>query len=258
MARFAAGVCLMTTLVARPVIGATEVGVDEKLGQKIPLDVVFNDEAGKPVPLRALVTKPTLLLLVYYECPNICNPLMNGLAETLDRTDIAPGGDYQVITVSFDETETPALAARKKENYLKSFSRPFPPAAWRFLTGDKKSIAAVTDAVGFRFQRTGRDFNHAGVITVLAADGKIIRYLHGITFLPFDIKMSLIEASKGQTMPPLNRVLAFCYSYDPEGRKYAFNFLKLTGLVVGALIALFVAWLVITTKRQRKGSVPST
>lgn len=248
-------ILVVTLLMCAVVVMAVEpaaVGVDEKLGQSIPLDAVFLDEAGKPVPLRALITKPTLLLLVYYECPSICNPLMNSLVETLNRTDIEPGRDYQVLTISFDETETPALAARKKENYLKSFQRPFPPEAWRFLTGDKKSIDAITDAVGFRFVRTGRDFNHAGVITVLASDGKITRYLHGIQFMPFDIKMSLIEASKGKTMPPLNRVLAFCYSYDPEGRKYTFNLLKVAGISMFTFIGLFVAWLVITSKRQKK------
>jgi protein SCO1 len=243
--------CGGAALLALTTAAAAPVGIDEKLGQTVPLDTVLNDEAGKPVPLRALLTKPTLLLLVYYECPNICNPLMNSLVETLNRTDIEPGRDFQVITISFDETETPALAAKKKENYLKSFQRPFPPEAWRFLTGDKKSIDAITDAVGFRFQRTGRDFNHAGVITVLAADGKISRYLHGITFMPFDIKMSLVEAAKGQTMPALNRVLAFCYSYDPEGRKYVFNLLKVAGITGFTFIGLFVAWLVITTKRQK-------
>jgi protein SCO1/2 len=243
--------CVLTSVQAQPT--DAKVGVDEKLGNVIPLDTVFLDEDGKPVPLRALITKPTLLTLVYYECPNICSPLLNGLADTLDRTDMEPGRDYQVLTISFDDTETSALAAQKKKNYLKTFHRPFPESAWRFMTGDARSIAALTDAVGFRFQRTGKDFNHAGVITVLAADGKITRYLHGITFLPFDIKMSLIEASKGKTMPPLNRVLAFCYSYDPEGRRYAFNFLKVVGVVVVTFLALFVAWLVITTKRHRKG-----
>ena len=230
-----------------------KVGIDEKLGQTIPLNLAFVDEEGKPLPLRALVTKPTLLLLVYYECPSICNPLMNSLVQTLNRTDLDPGREYQVITVSFDETETYTLAAKKKESYLKSFQRPFPKEAWRFLTGNKAAIDTLTDAVGFRFQRTGNEFNHAGGITVLAPDGKIIRYLHGITFMPFDIKMSLIEASKGKTMPPLNRVLAFCYSYDPEGRTYAFNFLKVVGVTVTTFVALFIAWLVITTKRHRKG-----
>jgi protein SCO1/2 len=230
---------------------ASPVGIDERLGQTVPLETVFRDEAGKPVPLRAVITKPTLLLLVYYECPSICNPLMNSLVETLNRTDLVPLRDFQVVTVSFDETETAPLAARKKENYLKAFQRPFPPEAWHFLTGEKKSIDALTDAVGFRFQRTGKDFNHAGAIIVLSPEGKIVRYLHGISFMPFDIKMSLIEASKGKTMPAVNRMLAFCYSYDPEGRKYTFNLLKVAGISMVTFIGLFVAWLVVTTKRQK-------
>lgn len=239
-------------------LGGNPVGIDEKLGNQIPLDLVFNDEDGKPTPLRTIVTKPTLLTLVYYECPSICSPLLNGLVETLGRSDIVPGKDYQVLTISFDETETPLLAARKKANYLKSFSRPFPASEWRFMTGDKKAIDALTDAVGFRFQRDGKEFRHAGVITVLTPNGKIARYLHGITFMPFDLKMSLIEASKGHTMPPLNRVLAFCYSYDPQGRSYTFNLLKVAGIGMGTCMGLFVVWLVISTKRYRKGLAPTS
>ena len=230
-----------------------KVGVDEKLGGSIPMDLVFNDEDGKPVPLRALITKPTLLTLVYYECPGICSPLMNGLAETLDRTDMEPGKDYQVLSISFNPDEGAKLAAAKKENYLKLFNRPFPKNAWRFLTGDAKNIAALTDAVGFRYQKIGTTYNHAGVITVLTPDGKIARYLHGINFMPFDIKMSTIEASKGRTMPALNRVLAFCYAYDPQGKAYVFNILKVAGIAMMTFAALFVAWLVITTRRAKKG-----
>jgi protein SCO1/2 len=230
-----------------------KVGVDEKLGTTIPMDLVFNDENGKPVPLKALITKPTLLTLVYYECPGICNPLMTGLAETLDRTELVPGKDYEVLSISFNPDEGAKLAAAKKENYLKMFNRPFPKDGWRFLSGDAKAIDALTEAVGFRYQKVGKDYNHPGVITVLTPEGKIARYLHGINFLPFDIKMSTIEASKGKTMPALSRMLAFCYSYDPEGKKYVFNILKVVGVSMFTFIGLFVAWLVITTRRAKKG-----
>jgi len=230
------------------------VGIDEKLSAQVPLDLVFNDEDGKPVPLRALITKPTLLTLVYFECPGICSPLLNGLTTTIDRTDLEPGKDYQILTISFNEDDGFPLAAKKKANYLKQLHRPFPASAWRFMTGEKKQIDALTDAVGFRFQRTGDQFQHAGVITVLTPEGKVCRYLYGISFLPFDIKMSAIEASKGKTMPSVaNRVLAFCYSYDPEGRKYVFNILKVAGIAVFTMIGLFAAWLVIKSRRTKKG-----
>ncbi|NQU11373.1 SCO family protein [bacterium] len=231
------------------------VGLDEQLGQIVPLNLEFRDESNQVVTLQSLVTKPTLLTLVYYECPSICSPLLNGLVDTLQRVDLEPGRDYNVLTISFDETETADLARRKRDNYLSSFKRPIAPESWRFLVGDEAAIKALTDAVGFRFQRKGRDFNHVGSIIVLGADGKIIRYLQGITFLPFDIQMAVVEASKGRTMPTVSRVLAFCYSYDPVGRKYAFNILKVFGLLTMVFLVLFVAFVLITTRLYRKKEV---
>lgn len=229
------------------------VGVDEKLGQKIPPELTFNDESGQPVTLQALLGRPTVLALVYYECPGICTPLLNNLAETLDRVDLPAGKDYQVITISFDPTDTPAVAAKKRANYLKQLHRPFPPEAWRFLTtSDTNAIAAITDAVGFRYQKTGKDFNHPGVLTILSADGKVMRYLLGTSFLPFDIKMAVIEAGKGKPMPTLNRMLAFCFSYDPEGRKYVFSTLKVAGVATLAVLACFGGFLAWVTRKRRE------
>jgi protein SCO1 len=233
---------------------APAVGVDEHLGQSVPMEITFKDEDGKTVTLKSLMGKTTILTLVYYECPGICTPLLNNLADTLDRVDLEPGKDFQVVTISFDERDTPVMAAKKKANYLKQLHRPFPPEAWRFLTGDTNSIAAITEAVGFRYMRVGKDFNHPGVLTVLGGDGKVMRYLQGISFLPFDIKMAVIEAGKGRPMPTINRLLAFCYSYDPDGRKYVFSTLKVAGSVTLATLALFGSWLVISTRRDRKES----
>ena len=236
--------------VARSATGG--IGVDEKLGQRVPVELTFQAEDGQPVTLQSLLGKTTLLTLVYYECPGICTPLLNNLTDTLDRVDLRPGVDYQVITISFDERDTPVLAAKKRANYLKQFHKEFPPTAWRFLTGNQAAIDKITDAVGFRYQRSGKDFNHPGVVTVLSADGKVMRYLPGISFSPFDIKMAVIEASRGQPMPTINRVLAVCFAYDPEGRQYVFATLKVAGSVMVVLVGLFAAWLVISTRRYRK------
>ena len=231
---------------------AAGIGIDEKLGQRVPVDLTFKAEDGQPVALQSLLGKPTLLTLVYYECPGICTPLLNNLTDTLDRLDLRPGVDYQVITISFDPRDTPALAEKKRSNYLKQFHKEFPALAWRFLTGDQPAIDRITEAVGFRYQRSGKDFNHPGVVMVLSADGKMMRYLPGIRFMPFDIKMAVIEASQGRPMPTINRVLALCFSYDPEGRKYVFSTLRVTGSVTLVMLGLFVAWLVISSRRYRK------
>ena len=199
-----------------------------------------------------MLGKPTILALVYYECPGICTPLLNNLVDTLDRSELVLGKDYQVITISFDPKDTPALAAKKKANYLKQFHQPIPPEAFRFLTGDQAAIDKITEVVGFRYMATGKDFNHPGVLTILSADGKVMRYLYGVNFMPFDIKMAVIEAARGQPMPSINRALAFCYSYDPQGRKYVFSTLKVSGSVMVFTLGLFVIWLVISSRRHRK------
>jgi len=228
-----------------------KVGIDEQLGKNLPGQVAFADEQGNPVTLQALFGKPTILALVYYECPGICTPLLNNLTETLDRLDLTPGADYQVVTISFDPKDTPTIAAKKRANYFKQFHKPFPPEAWRFLTGDQAAIDAITDAVGFRYKKVGNDFNHPGVIIVLSPDGRVMRYLAGVQFMPFDIKMAVIEASKGKPMPTVNRVLAFCFSYDPDGRRYVFSTLKVAGVVTLTMIACFGGFLYLTTRKPK-------
>ena len=233
-----------------------KVGIDEQLGKNLPGAVSFNDEQGNPVTLQALFGKPTILALVYYECPGICTPLLNNLADTLDRSDLVPGKDYQVITISFDPKDTPATAAKKQANYLKQFHKPIAPAAWRFLTGTQAAIDQITAAVGFRYTTAGKDFNHPGVLTILSPEGRVMRYLYGVSFMPFDFKMAVIEASQRRPMPSINRALSFCYSYDPEGRRYVFATLKVAGSVMVFLAGLFVIWLVISTRRHRKELAP--
>jgi protein SCO1/2 len=227
------------------------VGVDEKLGAPAPGALTFRDETGQPVTLQSLFGKTTILTLVYYNCPGICTPLLNGLQDTLDRVDLAPGTDYQVITISFDVNDTPSLAAKKRDNYVKLFHQPYPPTAWRFLTGEQAAIDQITDAVGFRYKKEGKDFNHPGVLIVLSPDGRAMRYLEGISFMPFDVKLAVIEATKGKPMPTVNRVLAFCYSYDPQGRRYVFATLKVAGIGTLAVVGCFAGFLYLTTRKQK-------
>lgn len=223
--------------------GPSTIGLDQRLGQYVPLDLTFEDETGQAVSLRQLIHKPTILALVYYHCPNVCSLLLQNLAQVLDKLPADPGKEYTVLSVSFDETEKPALAFQKKKLYLKMIEKPFPEDVWRFLTGDKESIREMTDAVGFHFKRVGEDFEHPVVLIILAPDGKIVRYMFGTDPLPFDLRLALVEASQGRIGPAISKVARFCFSYDPKGKKLVFNMLKVTGTVTLLFALSFVVFL---------------
>ncbi len=228
-----------------------DVGLTEKLGETIPLDLTFLDESGQPVTLRDLIDGPTIIAPVYFHCPDVCNFLQGGLAQTLPQLKLRPGEEFRVLSVSFDETEKPATARGSKKNYMASMGD-FPPGAWRFLTGDLNTIHRLTDALGYRFQRQGRDFLHPVAVAVVARDGKIVRYLYGTRFLPMDLQLSLVEASQGKIGASIKRVLAFCFSYDPVNRRYVFNLLRVTGGVVLLTVSGFLAWLVLSGRKKSK------
>ena len=252
------GTSLLLALLVRPAQAETpaepplDVGVDEKLGQSVPLDLMLIDEEGERVALRSLLDKPTILTLNYFRCTGLCTPLLNGVAEMLQRTDQVPGKDFQVVTVSFDPRDDAELAGHKKENYLKQLGPAFNKNAWRFLTGDPISTKRLADSVGFRFAKRGDDYVHAGAIMVLSAEGKVTRYLYGVTFLPFDVKMAVAEATAGRTGPTIARFLKFCYSYDPAGRRYFLDITRVSAAFTILLAAGFGIALVVTRKKRRK------
>jgi len=228
-----------------------EIGVVEKLDQYVPLDALLIDEHGDTVTLGELLDKPTILNFVYYRCPGICSPLMDGLADAMDGNDLVLGEDYQALTISFDAREGTFLAVKKKNNYLNLMEKKEQAEkGWLFFTSDSASIARLTDAAGFRYKPTGNDFIHSATLIILDPKGKITRYMNGIYFLPFELKMSLLEAAEGKSGPTINRVLQYCYSYDPEGQKYMLNITK-----VSATLILFfgvVLLLVLFFFRKRK------
>jgi len=233
-----------------------EVGIDEKLGSYIPVDLKFRNAEGDTVRLNELLNKPAILALVYYDCPGVCHPLLAGLSELVDRIEMQPGTDFNVITLSFDHSEKPHTARRWKKEHLNSLKRSIPEDSWSFLTGDSVSINKLTDAVGFYFKKDSNNtFLHSGALIVLSEKGMISRYIFGSIFLPFDVKMALIEAQRGEFRPTVNKILQFCYSYDREGNTYVFNVKKVFG---GAMI-LFVAILFITltirsnAKKSKRG-----
>ena len=225
-------------------------GIDEKLGQFVPLDLTFNDEVGNQVTLKQLIHTPTILAPVYLHCPNVCSLLLQNLADVLNRLPAEPDKEYRVISVSFDETEKPDLALQKKRTYLKMIQKPFPEDAWSFLTGDKENIGKLTDAIGFHFKRVGQDFEHPVALIILAPDGKIVRYMYGADPLPFDLKIALVEASQGRIGPTIAKVVRFCFSYDPKANKLVFNMLRVTGTVTLIFALSFVMFLLFKGRRQ--------
>jgi protein SCO1 len=237
---------------APPPASDQPIGVEERLGERIPLDIHFLDEEGNPVVLADLIQGPTIIAPVYYSCPNVCNFLQGGLAMALPKVALTPGEQYIVLSVSFDETETPALAKGSKKNYMTAMRGEFPEAAWHFLTGDLENIRRLTDALGYNFQRQGEDFLHPVVIAVVAADGTIARYLYGTRFLPMDLSLALLEAAEGRVGATIRRVVGFCFSYDPENRRYVFNLLRVSGAAIFTSAAAFLGFLVLTGRKRKK------
>jgi protein SCO1/2 len=230
-----------------------EAGVSEELGAEVALDAVLKDEDGKDITLGQLIDKPTILTLNYFTCTGICSPLLNGLADCMNQIGLEPGKDFQVITMSFDPGDTPEVAHQKRINYLKQMKRPFPPGAWRFLTGNAADTKAVTDSVGFIFHKAeSGGFVHPGVIVMLTPKGIVSRYMYGTSFLPADVQMAVQEAAAGQVRPTVSRVLAFCYSYDPQSRTYVLSMTRVMGTVTLLFAAGFVLFVLKGKSRSKK------
>jgi protein SCO1/2 len=238
--------------------GSAATGVDEQLGAKVPLDLTFRDETGKMVRLGDLVTGPTIILPVYYSCTNVCNFLQSGLASALPGVKRKPGVEYRVLSISFDETETPAMAARAKRMHLAGMNAPFPADGWRFLTGDLPNIHRLTDAAGYRFERKGHEFIHPVASIIIARDGKIVRYLYGTNFLPKDLTLALLEAESGTVGVTIRKVVGYCFSFDPAGKTYVFNLLRVSATVVFLTAGGFFGFLMLTGRKDKnkKSSPP--
>jgi len=230
---------------ARPPL-LESVGIEQKLGERIPLDLVFRDEAGKPVRLGDLfASKPTIVNLVYYRCPMLCTEVLNGLVASLETLKLDVGKDFSVVTVSIDPRETPQLASEKKAVYLKRYGRAGAAEGWRFLTGDGASISRLADAVGFRYAYDAEadQYAHAAAIYVATPDGRLARYFYGIDYAPRDLRLALVEASEGKIGTVADKIVLFCYQYDPATGKYGATILgamRVGGVVTVLLLGGFV------------------
>jgi protein SCO1/2 len=227
------------------------VGILEKLGQTLPLGVTLYDENGYPVVLKDVVRHPTIFTFVYYRCPGICSPLLTELSRMVDKVDLEIGKDYQIVTISFDYREKPPLAGEKKTSYMSSLKHPIDPAGWRFFTADSATIMQLTDAAGFYFMRSGNDYVHAGALIVTSPEGKITRYINGVQYLPFDIKMAVMEAAEGRTGPTIAKLLQYCYRYDPDSQSYTMNITRVGGIVVVVAVMVFVLVFIVLPKKRK-------
>ena len=201
--------------------------------------------------MGALIHTPTILALVYYQCPNVCDYLLTGLAGTLSALPSVAGADYNVVTISIDPAETPADARKAKRIALETIGRPFPADAWRFLTGSEASIDAVAGAVGFHYAKSAGGFDHPVALVILSPQGKVVRYMPGADFLPADMTLSLLEAQKGVIGQTIAKVMRICFRVDPASHRLVFNVLRVVGAVTLAGAAALVIFLVALGRRRR-------
>lgn len=218
-----------------------DVGIDQLLNNPVPLELEFKDETGRAVKLREYFTdKPVLLTLVYYDCPQLCNQVLNGATGALKTLPMMAGKEFIWLTVSFDHRETPELAAAKKDSYVQRLGKPEAAKGWHFLTGSEEAIKALTQAVGFRFlwDPAKKQYAHASGIMVLTPEGRVSRYFYGIEYAPRDLRLGFVDASQGRIGSLADQIIMYCYRYDPDSGTY--------GLVVINVLRIFGALTVLT------------
>jgi protein SCO1/2 len=231
-----------------------DVAIEQKLDVQVPGDLAFTDELGRSVRLSDYYGKrPLILALVYYECPMLCTMVLNDLTRSMNVMKMSCGDDFDVLTVSFNPHDTPALARDKKQSYLRAYQRPSAAAGWHFLTGSQASIDRITDAVGFRYSWDPKfkQYAHASGIIVLSPQGKTTRYFYGIDYAPSDLQLSLAEASGGKSASVSDRILLYCFHYDATTGRYTVminRIVQACGVGTALLLGIYI---VINLRRDR-------
>ena len=267
-ALFAAGLILAASalraqperLLPTPPAGAQpailkDVGIDQRLGAQIPLDVILQDEQGRAVRLAQFFgARPVVLVLAYYNCPMLCTQVLNGTLSSLRVLSFDAGKEFEVVVVSFDPRDRPADAAAKKAPYVKEYGRPGAENGWHFLTGGPASIARLTTAVGFRykFDESLGQFAHASAIFVATPDGRLSKTLFGIEYAPRDVRLALIEAANRKIGTPIDQILLYCYHYDPKIGKYGAVVMNMVRMGGVAAVAILTTFLLVMWRRDKK------
>jgi protein SCO1/2 len=242
------------------------VGIAQKLDSRIDLDLEFTDSNGETVVLRELFRgKPVVLSLVYFECPMLCTLELNGLLKAMRAMDLSAGKDYDVISLSFNPRETPELAARKKDEYMRQYThagfydRERLEDGWRFLTGKEENIRALAEAVGFgyRYDEERQQYRHASGIMTLTPQGKVARYQFGVEYSPRDLKFALMEAAEERIGSPVDAVMLYCFHYDPASGKYGFVIMNAMRLAGGATLLALFGFIGLSIWRERRSGAPA-
>lgn len=232
-----------------------QVRFDQKLDAQLPLDATFKDDTGATVTLGSLLGKrPVILAFVYYDCPMLCNQILNGLVSGIGVLDQTAGADFDVVAISFDARETPVQAAAKKAEYLDRYQRPGTASGWHFLTGDEANIKRVTDTAGFQFawDPATQQFAHASGIIVATPDGRLARYLFGIEYPPRDLKFALMESSEGRIGSVVDQILLYCYHYEPATGTYSLAAMNAVRLGGAATLAVLLGFVAISLRRDTR------
>jgi protein SCO1 len=238
----------------------SEVSFEQRLNEQLPLDLPFKDENGRDVKLGAYFgRKPVVLTFVYYECPMLCTEVLNGLESALRVLNETVGKEFDVVTVSFDPKETPVLASGKKRAYLERYKRPEAEQGWHFLTGDQASIDALTKSAGFNYawDEASHQFAHASGIVVTTPTGKVSRYFFGVDYSPRDVKFALIESSNEKIGTLADRLLLYCYHYDPAKGNYGFVAMRAVRIGGAATILALVGFVFVSLRREGHRSTDS-
>ena len=234
------------------------VGIDQRLNEQIPLDLVFTDESGKVVRLGDFFgSKPVIFTLVYHECPMLCSELLDGLLRTLRVLKFDVGKDFDVVTVSFNPEEDATIARSVKETYIKRYKREGAEAGWHFLTGEKASIEKLTKAVGFRYgyDSAKRLYIHAAGIMVVTPQGRLSRYFYGIEFSANDLRLGLVEASQNKIGSVVDQILLYCYHYDPVTGKYGLVIMTIIRILGITFVLAMVSCVVYLLRRERAAKI---
>jgi len=233
-----------------------QIGINQKMGAQIPMDISFSDESGREVTLRRYLGKPVILALVYYQCPSLCNMVLNGLLRSVKSLDLNAGKEYEVVAISFDPRETPRMAAAKKQTYVTEYDRPGTENSWHFLTGPERSSKLLADSVGFHYvyDSVSNQYAHGSAIMILTASGRVARYFYGINYPSRDLRLGIVEASSEKIGTVTDQVLLYCFHYDPATGKYALvvmNVLRLAALIT---LGVLVTFMLVMFRRDFRGS----
>ena len=232
-----------------------EVTFEQRLDERLPLDATFKDESGRTVTLGSYFTgKPVVLAFVYYSCPMLCTQVMNGISSSLKGVPFAPGRDFDVVLVSFDPRDTPAIAAKKKQEHMAYWDAQGTAGAWHFLTGDEYNIRRTTSAAGFnyRWDEPSGQFAHVSGVLVATADGRLSRYFYGVEYAPKELRMALVESAEGKIGSAIDELLLYCYHYDPAAGRYGVVVMNLVRIGGIATVALMLGFILFMRRRETR------